>query len=369
MNLRQTLDEIQAAAPGPRQVLAWARGHKKASAGLCLVVLWYALALGADFLAPNDYRAQARSEPAAPPSVWRWREANGKWRARPFIYPVRLSDPLARTYAENPVQPFTVEFFARGYPYKLLGLIPAERHLLGVRGGADAPRLYLLGTDALGRDRWARLLRAARFSLLVGPLGALLASFLGVLLGLLAAYRRGWTEALLMRAADTMMSLPAMVLILAARAAFPLELPPLRAGLMMVLIFAAVGWADMARLARGLALAVWQKEFVLAARSVGLTETRILARHVLPNLVRPLTVQFMLLLPALLLAETALSFLGVGLQEPEPSWGNMLAEAANVTALNDAPFLLLTPALAIFMFVLGLRLAIGSVSLTQKQST
>jgi peptide/nickel transport system permease protein len=368
MNLRHTLDEMRDAAPGPRKIRAWAREHKKASLGVGLLVLWGALAWGADFLSPNDYRAQARSAPSAPPSVWRWREAGGDWRARPFIYPIRLSDPLARTYAEDTARPHKIEFMARGYPYKFLGFIPAERHLLGVRGGADAPRLHLLGTDALGRDRWARLLRAARFSLLVGPLGALAASALGVFLGMLAAYRRGWAESLLMRAADTMMSLPAMVLILAARAAFPLELPPLRAGLMMVLIFAAVGWADMARLARGLALEMLQKEFTLAARSVGLTETRILWRHVLPNLARPLAIQFMLLLPSFLLAETALSFFGVGLQEPEPSWGNMLAEAASVTALNAAPFLLLTPALAIFTFVLGLRLAIGSVSLTQKQS-
>jgi peptide/nickel transport system permease protein len=354
----QTADTEGRVGPLLARAWAWARGHKKAAAGILLLTTFYALALAADFLSPNDYRSQARREPAAPPTAWHWRDAQGGWRWRPVVYPLQMSDPLARTYAEDAARPYEIELLARGYPYKLFGFIPLETHLLGVRGAeqADAPRLYFLGADALGRDRWARLLRAARFSLAVGPAGALLASLLGVLLGCVAGYRGGWVEALLMRAADTMMALPALVVILAARAAFPLELPPLRAGLLMVSIFALIGWAEMARLARGLVLELRQREFVTAARSLGLSESRILLRHILPNLARPLSVQFMLLLPTFLLAEIALSFLGVGLQEPEPSWGNMLAEANNITILHASPFVLLTPALAIFLYVLGVRL-------------
>jgi peptide/nickel transport system permease protein len=351
MNLSQTINEWLTALPPAREWPGLARRNKRLALGLLLVAIFYVVAFTADFLAPYDYRAQARREPSAPPSEWHWRGL------RPFVYPVRLTDPLNRTYAEDTAQPYDLELLARGFEYQLLGVIPTDRHLFGVRGaGTDGPRVYLLGTDALGRDRFSRLLRAARFSLLVGPLGALLASVLGVALGCAAGYRRRRVDALLMRAADTMMALPALVIILAARAAFPLELPPWRAGVMMVTIFALVGWAEMARLARGLVLAVREREFVTAARSLGLTEGRILWRHVLPNLARPLVVQFMLLLPTFLLAETALSFLGVGLQEPEPSWGNMLAEAANVTLLNASPFVLLTPALAIFAFVLAVRL-------------
>jgi peptide/nickel transport system permease protein len=153
-----------------------------------------------------------------------------------------------------------------------------------------------------------------------------------------------------------MMSLPVLVLILAARAAFPLELPPMRAALLLISIFLAVGWAEMARLSRGLVVALRRREFVLAAESIGLTQTRILFRHILPNALRPLVVQVTLMLPAFLLAETALSFLGVGLQEPEASWGNMLAAAADPTLLAEQPLVLLSPAFAIFLFVLGVRL-------------
>jgi peptide/nickel transport system permease protein len=153
-----------------------------------------------------------------------------------------------------------------------------------------------------------------------------------------------------------MMALPTLVLILAARAAFPLELPPTRAALLMISIFALVGWAEMARLARGLVLALRKQEFVLAAESIGLSKMRILFRHILPNAARPLLVQVTLMLPYFLLTETALSFLGVGLQEPEASWGNMLAAAGDSNLLRNHPFTLLAPAFAIFIFVLGVRL-------------
>jgi peptide/nickel transport system permease protein len=153
-----------------------------------------------------------------------------------------------------------------------------------------------------------------------------------------------------------MMSLPVLVLILAARAAFPLELPPSRAVLLLVTIFIAVGWAEMARLTRGLVITLREREFVLAARAIGLTRWRILFRHILPNAAAPLIVQATILLPAFLLAETSLSFLGVGLQEPEASWGNMLMAASDVTLLRNQPRLILSPALAIFLFVLAVRL-------------
>ncbi|HVF49136.1 MAG TPA: ABC transporter permease [Pyrinomonadaceae bacterium] len=362
-------DEKHATSGGGRvrRSYVFARRRWKLVAGLSIVAMFYAVAVCADFLAPGDYRAQSRREPAAPPSVIRFRDAGGRWHARPFIYARRLVDPLQRRYVEDTSHPYPLAFFKRGYTYKLLGLFPADRHLFGVRdeGQTEAraldetttPRVYLLGTDGLGRDRLSRRLVASRVSLAVGPLGTLLACALGVFLGCLAGYAGRLSEALLMRVADTMMALPALVVILAARAAFPLELPPVRAGLLIVTIFALVGWAEMARVTRGLVLALRQREFVLAALALGLSEARVLFRHILPNAARPLVVQATLLLPAFLLAETALSFLGVGLQEPEPSWGNMLAEASDITLLRRGHALvLLTPALAIFLFVLGVRL-------------
>ncbi len=361
-------DESRARASRRRRL----RGRARLLAGLGVVLSFYAAALAADFLAPYDYRAQSRRELSAPPTPLHFRDAAGGWHARPFIYARRLTDPLARTYTEDPARAYPLTLFARGYPYRLFGLFTTERHLFGVRiepqterqigapfaqANADAaPRLYLLGTDGSGRDRLSRLLRATRFSLFVGPLGTLLAGALGILIGCIAGYAGRTTDALLMRTADAMLALPDLVLILAARAAFPLTLEPAQAAALLVAIFIAVGWAEMARVTRGLVLALRQREFVLAATGLGLTQARILFRHILPNAARPLGVQLSLMLPAFLLTETALSYLGIGVQEPEVSWGNMLKDASDINQLTAQPFVLLTPALAIFIFVLGVRL-------------
>jgi peptide/nickel transport system permease protein len=356
MRLHDT-DELLHASLRPR----WRR-RGRLLAGLSIVLLFYTTALSADFLAPYDYRAQARREPAAPPTILRFRDAAGRWHARPFIYARRLTDPLARTYTEETARAYPLRLFPRGYPYRLFGLFTTDRHLFGVQSvepqhEADAaPRVYLLGTDASGRDRLSRLLRATRFSLLVGPVGTLLAGALGILVGCVAGYAGRTTDAILMRAADAMLALPELVLILAARAAFPITLQPAQAAMLLILLFAAVGWAEPARVTRGLVLALRQREFVLAAVGLGLSQPRILLRHILPNAARPLVVQVSLMIPAFLLAETALSYLGVGVQEPEASWGNMLAAANDLNQLAAQPFVLLAPAIAIFIFVLGIRL-------------
>jgi peptide/nickel transport system permease protein len=361
----------------------------KLIAGLFIVSTFYVVAVLANFIAPYDASEQSRQQPLAPPTVIRFRDSEGRWQARPFIYRLRLTDPLARTYSEDTSARFPLKLFPRGHSYKLFGLFQTDRHLFGVahdlpqrsapphnsgaQQNANAPqnanaaqsvnvssspqqRVYLLGTDEFGRDRLSRLLMASRFSLAVGPLGTLLAGVLGVFLGCVSGYAGRRVDALLMRTADAMLALPDLVLILAARAAFPLVLPPTRAGLLLVAIFIAIGWAEMARLARGMVLGLREREFVLAAVSLGLTETRILFRHILPNASRPLVVQLSLMLPAFLLAETALSFLGVGVQEPAASWGNMLVSASNLTLLGQQPLVLLSPAFAIFLFVLGVRL-------------
>jgi peptide/nickel transport system permease protein len=345
----------------------------KLLAGLSIVSTFYVVAACANFIAPYDASEQSKREPLAPPTALRFTDAEGRWHARPFIYKLRLADPLARTYTEDTTARYPLALFTRGSSYRLFGLFTTNRHLFGVADNArqssalptganaainnpEAQRVYLLGTDEFGRDRLSRLLMASRFSLAVGPLGTLFAGVLGVLLGCISGYAGRRTDALLMRAADAMLALPELVLILAARAAFPVELPPTHAGLLLVSIFVAIGWAEMARLARGLVLGLREREFVLAAVSLGLSETRILFRHILPNAARPLIVQLSLMLPAFLLAETALSFLGVGVQEPAASWGNMLKSANELSVLARQPFLLLSPAFAIFLFVLGVRL-------------
>jgi peptide/nickel transport system permease protein len=365
---------------------AIARRRGRLVAGLSIIAVFYLAVALADLVAPYDYRSQSRDETDAPATVIHFRDAVGNFHARPFIYTSRLTDTLSRAYAEDASRRFPVKLFARGYAYKLLGIIPTDRHLFGVAhedenfdqrdfhqtptapqssssssssrdpSRVNAPLVHLLGVDKLGRDRFSQLLAAARFSLAVAPLGTILAGALGILVGCAAGYAGRKTDAVLMRAADAMLALPALVLILAARAALPLNLPTTRAAAFLVAVFFAVGWAEMARLVRGLVLELRGREYVVAARSLGMTEARVLFRHILPNASRAILVQLSLMLPAFLLAETALSFLGVGVQEPEVSWGKMLADAQDLARLGAQPLLLLSPAIAIFLFVLGVRL-------------
>jgi peptide/nickel transport system permease protein len=373
----------------------FARRRAGLALGLSIITIFYLAAALADFVAPYDYREQSRAETFAPPTPLHFFDAAGDFHPRPFVHPRRLADSFTRAYAEDATRRHPLTLFARGYPYKLLGLFATDRHLFGVaaenlagerkdagenlaqqpsqapqpvattqtsstgaaaRTSQPAPRLHLLGTDRLGRDRFSQLLAAARFSLSVGPLGTLLAAALGVLVGCLAGYAGRKADAALMRAADAMMALPELVLILAARAALPLVLPPARAAAFLVVIFVAVGWAEMARLVRGLVLELREREYVTAARALGMREARVLFRHILPNAARSALVQLSLMLPAFLLAETSLSYLGVGVQEPEVSWGTMLAEASDPARLREQPLVLLSPALAISLFVLGVRL-------------
>lgn len=341
-----------------RRGLGFVRRRKKFVAGLLLVMSFYLIAIFADFLAPYDYRSQLRAEPAAPPNEIHFRDPGGSWHARPFIYARRMVDPLERLYAEDMERAYPLALLTKGYSYKLFGILPTTRHLFGLKedGEGNQARVQLLGTDSVGRDRFSRLLVASRFSLIVGPVGTLLASLLGIFLGCIAGFSGRVIDSVLMRIADAMMALPALVLILAARAAFPLKLPPAHAGFLIIGIFALVGWAEMARLTRGLVLSLRRREFVQAAESLGLSRGRILFRHILPNAMRPLLVQVTLMLPFFLLTETALSYFGAGPQAPEASWGNMLAEAGDSNLLARQPFTLLAPAFAIFLFVFGVRL-------------
>ncbi|MDT7541442.1 MAG: peptide/nickel transport system permease protein [Acidobacteriota bacterium] len=341
------------------------RGRARLIVGLIIVAAFYVVAALADFVAPYDYGSQSRDETLAPATAIHFFDDGGRFHARSFIRARRLVDPLARSYAEDNARDYTLALFARGYSYDFLGIFKTDRHLFGVADEEthrqtsslmSMPRVNLLGTDKLGRDRFSRLVRAARFSLAVAPLGALFAGALGVLVGCVAGYAGRKIDAVLMRAADAMLALPALVLILAARAALPIALPTARAAAFLVAVFVAVGWAETARLVRGLVMELRGREFVTAARSLGMTETRVLFRHVLPNASRAIIVQLSLMVPAFLLAETALSFLGVGVQEPDVSWGTMLADANSTTQLAEQPLLLLAPAFAIFLFVLGVRL-------------
>jgi peptide/nickel transport system permease protein len=319
--------------------------------GWLIIGLFALSAVFAGFLAPYDQSAQSRFEPSAPATTIHFSGLT------PIIHPRRVADPLRRTYMEDTSVAFPVGFFVRGYSYKLLGIAETDVHLFGVRSTSGiAPRINLLGTDQLGRDRFSRLLYAGRFSLMVAFMGVLVACVIGISIGGVSGYAGRLVDTFLMGATDAMLALPTLILILGVRAAFPLELPMTRAALLLLLIFALTGWAEMARLTRGLVLSLRKREFVIAAVALGVSQTRVLFRHILPNILPSLRTRGVLLLPTFLLAEVALSYLGVGLQEPEPSLGNMLTAASDLDQLRSQPFSVLSPALAVLLFTLGVRL-------------
>ncbi|MFN0120942.1 MAG: ABC transporter permease [Blastocatellia bacterium] len=330
-------------APSPRRM------------GMIILALFYTLCLTGGFLAPYNYRTQSRETPFLPPSRIHFFDARGVFHARPFIYRAKLTDPLNFGYTEDRSQPFPLQFFVRGEDYEFLGLIPASLHLFGVAATDKAPRAHVLGTDGLGRDLLARLLQGGMISLLVGPLGLLLAYLAGIAIGAAAGWRGGRVDAALMRLAEIMMSLPTLLLILAIRASFPLSVTPTQVALMMLTIFTFVGWAEVARLTRGLVAAERRRDYIAAAIACGASDWRVLLRHILPNIGTPLLVQFALGVPTYILAEIALSYLGVGVQEPGASWGGILAEATELSVLKNYPWMM-TPALFVFFTAMAFQL-------------
>lgn len=323
--------------------------------GLTILAVLYLLSLFGGFIAPYNHRSQAKGTPFLPPTRIHFFDEQGTFHLRPFVYRPRITDRLLFAYDEERTQSHPLRFFVRGERYDWLGVMESSWHLVGVAGGENAPRLHLLGTDGLGRDVLARLLYAGQISLVIGPIGLLLAYLIGVSLGAFSGYFGGLLDSVLMRAAEIVMSLPTLILILAFRAAFPLSVTPRQVAMMMLTIFAAVGWAEVARLTRNLALAERVKDYVTSAVSLGANHARIVARHILPNIRTPLLTQFALTAPTFILAEITLSFLGVGVQEPNASWGTMLADAKELSVLKNY-WWMLVPVGCVFLTALAFQL-------------
>jgi peptide/nickel transport system permease protein len=283
------------------------------------LALLYAAALGAGFLAPYGYEQQDRERPYAPPVRPRLVDAGGRLHLRPFVYRWVEAAGSPGVYVEDRGRTFPVRFLVPAPP----GVTGARVRLLGV----DAPaRLFLLGTDALGRDQLSRMLYGARISLLSGLLAASLAVSLGLLVGGAAGFQGGWLDQLLMRVSELFLALPWLYLLLAVRALLPLDLAPAGGFFVVIAVLGAVGWAGPARLVRGAVLSARGRDYVLAAQGFGASRLYLLRRHVLPQALGVALTQLALLVPQYVLAEVTLSFLGLGVAEPVPSWGSMLAE-------------------------------------------
>ena len=288
---------------------------------LCVAGLHLAAIL-AGFISPYDFAQQNRTLPYAPPSQFHFRDAQGAMHWRPSVCLLVERPEAFGTYDENRQKCFLLRFFVRGAEYKLLGVFKSSWHLFGVDPQA---RVFLMGTDGFGRDVFSRLLYGSRISLFSGLAATGLSLGFAGLLGTMAGYYGGWIDALIMRCAELFLALPWLYFLFALRAFLPLHISPGQAFLLLIAVIGAVGWARPARVIRGIVLSAKEHHYVLAARMFGASPTYLMRRHILPQAHAVLLTQAVLLIPQYILAEVALSFLGLGIGEPAPSWGNMLA--------------------------------------------
>ncbi len=323
----------------------WAEFMKSRTAvvGAVLLLLLYAGALFADFLAPYGMARQNLDLGFAPPQRV-YVDGGGI-----YTHPMVLADAGRRVYREDLSRRVPVRLWTRGEPYRLLRVLPSDRHLFGVEAPAE---LHLLGTDRYGRDQLSRLLFGSRISLSVGLVGIAITFLLGTFVGGLSGYFGSWFDEGAMRVTELIMSIPGLYLIVALGAILPTSLPSDLRYLLIVFILSFVGWAALARVVRGIVLSLREFEYVTAARALGAGTFRVLFRHILPNTMSFLIVAATISVPGYILGEVTLSFLGVGVQEPVASWGNMLTDAQSVRVLVSFPWIL-APGFLIFVTVLA----------------
>jgi peptide/nickel transport system permease protein len=302
----------------------------------------------AGFFAPYDPIEQDRKNPYVPPMRLHFVDAQARFHFRPFVYSLKSQEGAFDQYEEDTAHPNPLKFFVTGARYRLLGILPCRLHFFG----AEATRVYLLGSDAYGRDQFSRLLFGGQVSLLAGLLGAGITLLLGLCIGAAAGYYGGWRDDLLMRLAELFLALPWLYLLFALRAFLPLTVNPLQAFFLIILVIGAVGWARPARLIRSVVLSAKERDFVRAARGFGATDLYLLRRHILPEAASVVLTQAAILIPQYVLAEMTLSFLGLGVPEPVPSWGNLLSVLQQYSVLVSYWWMYL-PALAMVPFFLG----------------
>lgn len=335
------------------QLMWWRfRKHTLAMISAVVLIIFYLIAIFAPALAYVDPELSEAQRGLMPPQKIHWFLDS---KLSPHVYAVKgARDPqtFKRVYVNDPETKIPLQFFAKGFPYRILGVIPGDVHLLGVKGAPVEESLFLLGTDVNGRDLWSRLMFATQISLVIGLAAVALSLFLGVLLGGISGYFSGAIDTVIQRVIEIFRSIPTIPLWMGLAAALPRTWSTQQIYLAITLIISLLGWTELARVVRGRFLTLREEDFITAAELVGCGKMRIIFRHMVPSFLSHIIAATTLAIPAMIISETSLSFLGLGLRPPAISWGVLLEQAQNIQALAISPWLLL-PVIPVILAVLA----------------
>jgi len=349
------LEEERVSVATQWQLMWWRfRRHRLAMLGTAVVLAFYAAVLFADFLAYADPGASEAQRGLLPPQRIHWM-LDGRFT--PHVYGLAgKRDPATfkRVYTPDPSQKVPVRFFAHGFEYRLLGVLPTTRHLIGVEGARPEDTLFLLGTDEQGRDLWSRLMYGTRTSLTIGLVGVAFSLVLGVMLGGVSGLYGGLADTVIQRVIEIVRSIPTIPLWMGLAAALPNDWTVMQVYFAITIIISLVGWTELARVVRGRFLALREEDFVTAAVLAGSSQMRIIVHHLVPSFLSHIIAATTLAIPAMIISETSLSFLGLGLRPPAISWGVLLQQAQNIQALAISPWLLVS-AVPVIIVILALN--------------
>ena len=324
--------------------------HKLAVISLIILGVFYLMVIFAEFIAPYNVHGFDEKYKLAPPHKIYFVDAERRFHLRPFVYLREQKIDLESwriAYIEDKSRPMPIRLFVRGDPYNLWNLIPMDLHLFGVDDG----KLSLMGYDQLGRDVFSRAIFGARISLTIGLVGVVISFLLGILIGGISGYYGGRMDVIIQRIIESIRSVPTIPLWMALSGALPHHWPVVKTYFAIVVVLSIVGWTGLARIVRGKFLAVREEDFILAAELDGAGRFRIIFKYLLPSFYSYIIASLTLSMPRMILAETALSFLGLGMQPPAVSWGVMLRDAQHVRVLATSPWMLL-PAVFVVLSIL-----------------